>query len=322
MLKRLFALFSAALIVQCAMSQTAIRIEAGGGPTFGWVNDSDRFTTKAKKGVASNGQFGLFLELPVSSKKPFFIETGLAIGAIDNAFRINSVDVQVDYHSYLRVPLKLDYRMMLGKRASLTFGAGTYADMALSRSEHMGSSNLQIGLTPSIMFRYRKFNIGVSYYNPIIYNGIKTLNKNSLLVTCGFTFNLKKNWGGWKWVGAGTIAAATIATTVATTQQTATGADHESIEQDSENQDRTQKTKRTRKDKYGVSDVQSSRTSGNTYREYVDQISRMKTYGPVDMRQLKQIQKKMKEIREKNNKDSRNFKISKNELEDWDGTRD
>ena len=314
-------MFFTSLSAQSVCAQVGLRFEAGGGPVFGWVDDSSFGSLKSKKGIASQGMFGIFAEIPVSSSRPFLIETGLGIGGADDAFRYG--DVKIDSHSFLRLPVRFDYRLKLSNRTSLTFGLGPYFNWFLDSPKYMGDSHAQVGLTPAVTFRYRKLSLGVSYYNPVIYNGPKDLNKSSLMMTMGLTFNLNKHWKGWKWIGAGAAAAATVATTTALTNPPDSSYDLESRNSDSGQPD-NKKSKTTRKNesKYGTADVLSSRTAGNTYGKYVDQILRMKTFGPVDKRQLKQIQKKMKEIREKNNKDSRNFKINKSDLEDWDGIRD
>lgn len=271
--------------------------------------------------------FGIFIEIPVSSSRPFLIETGLGIGGADDAFRYD--DIKVDSHSFLQLPVKFDYRMKLSNRTSLTFGLGPYLNWFLDTPKYMDDSHAQVGVTPSVTFRYRKLSLGISYYNPVIYNGPRNLNKNSLMMTMGLTFNLNKHWKGWKWIEAGVMASATAATTIAATNQPGKSGNNDLENSSSAKTNRKDsKTSREKerkyghKPKYGAADVMNSRTAGYTYGKYVDQILQMKTFGPVDMRQLKQIQKKMKKIREKNNKDSRNLKINKSELEDWDGLKD
>lgn len=315
-------------ITQSTNAQVGLRFELGAGPLFGWVHDNSGFdpghpysTDLIKKGVGGNGMFAVLAEIPLSSAHPFILETGLGIGITDAAFEDGSGQKHGETQTFLRLPVKFDYRMALGKRSSLTFGVGPYASMYMGGCEYRGDNHVQVGLTPSVVFRYRKIHIGVNYYNPIIYNGPKDLNKNALIVTCGLTFNINPHWGGWKAIGTGmavaSAAAGSIATGAANTESVSPGESY--VRNSPGAKETTNADRRNKDDKYTANDAMNASNNMRVYSNYVSQVSSMKVFGPVDMSQLRKIQKEMKKIREKNNKNPNNPHISKNELEDWDG---
>lgn len=318
-------------VVQNLNAQVGLRFEFGAGPVFGWVYDNSDFnpgnpyaSDLIKKGVGGNGWFAILTEIPLSSARPFILETGLGIGVTDAAFKDMSGQKHDETQTFLRLPVKFDYRMKIGRRCSLTFGAGPYASMYLGGTEYRGDNQMQVGLTPSVVFRYRKLHVGVNYYNPIIYNGPKDLNKNAMVITCGLTFNLNPHWGGWKTIGTGIAAASAVAGSVAAgisgTESVGTG---ESYVDDSPSVNKnTKRDRRNKEDKYTTNDALNASHNMDTYSNYVGQVSAMKVFGPVNMSDLRRIQKEMKRIREKNNKNPKNPRISKNDLEDWDGIRD
>lgn len=316
-----------------ASAQSALRLDLGAGPIFGWVykvsNDFDPAHPYQydlmKKGTGGNGSFSILAEIAVSKSRPFYIETGLGIGLTDSAFKNKYGEIEDEMSTFLRIPIKFDYRLYLGKKTSLTFGLGPYANWYITDFEYPSDSKFQIGLTPSVYFRYRKFSIGINYYNPVLYNGIQDINKNAISINTGLTFNLNPHWSGWKYIGAGVVAAGAIAGTVATLSDSHSNnymVDDSFNNLDSGKTKHVSNSKNNDISKYTASDAYNASVNSRTYSNYVEQVSHMKVYGPVDMNHLKKLQKNMKKIREDNNKDSRNPKISKSDLEDWNGIRD
>lgn len=169
----------------------------------------------------SGGNFGagLYLQIPFGRTKSFFIETGFAALAkpmlevvdgyefsereyISNPMLRNYVS-QTDLVTVLEIPVKFGYRYRLNEKSSLEASVGVYG------SHHMeyGESPFAVGLTASVAYRYRIMSYGVSWQNPLFYNGVRDMYKNTFQVNIGINFSL----GGmrnWDWETIGNVAGA------------------------------------------------------------------------------------------------------------------
>lgn len=315
------------MIVMSVMTIRAgvdLRIEAGAGIGKGWKTVTEgtfpNLYSHPEKGVYSGGMLGAYVDIGLSKSIPLLLETGLSVGLHDGAFsKID--DDGLDVVTTLGIPVKVGYRFQFSRRSSLTVAVGPYFGFYLSSPEGYVKEPVQIGLTPSVMYRYRKFSVGLSYHNPVIYNGPRELNKNTFALTVGLTFNLNPNWGGWKYVGMGVAAVGVAAGTYAAIKSASPTETADYSAGVSEPKDKSTKKKRDKKDdRWRLSDSVNGGMADKSYSGYVDLLVRMKsTPSNYNDRDRRNWQSTMKRIREDNNKDPNRIKIPKSDLEDWDG---
>lgn len=312
------------LLLVAAVSASAVDliIEGAVGPGNGWLTqvrgkDFNRYRVPAK-GTYWSGELGLYTGIGLSEKIPLFLETGLGVGIADAAFSKTDAEAYGEMTT-LRLPVKVGYRFRLGRRASVSVGVGPYVNWYVGTDGLSIDKPVEVGLTPSVLFRYRKFSVGVKYFNPVIYNGSGNLNRNTFMMTLGLTFNLNPKWGGWKYVGAGVAAAAAVAGSVAT--GVVSLSDDRRVSSTENVSTRHSFPEKGKKGGYGASDALNSRDATNTYSGYVDLLRYMKSDpGSYDDSRRRNIQSDMKRIRKDNNKNPKNFQIPKSDLEDWDGS--
>ncbi|MDE6126027.1 MAG: outer membrane beta-barrel protein [Muribaculaceae bacterium] len=319
---RLCLLFVMLLGYAAAAGAVDLRIETGTGLGSGWKTEfnGDRANPYRRpvKGTYHGGEVGVYLGIGLSPKIPLFLETGLGLGLFESGLSKTNAD-KYGNMTELRLPVKVGYRLRLGKRSSLSFAFGPYLNWYAGTDGIKVQDPIQVGLTPSVMFRYRKFSVGCSYLNPVVFNGPKELNRSTFMFSIGLTFNLNPNWGGWKYVGAGVAAGAVVAGTVAAVRS---NQNHDSSSSSSSSSSARSSSNKGKKGGYGASDAQNSRGASNTYSGYVDILRKMKSDpGSYDDSRRRKIQSDMKRVREANNKNPKNFQIPKSDLEDWDGSR-
>ena len=175
-------------------------------------NDSKQGTWNAL------GGFGLFI--PLSSRVPLLIETGLRYRnapIINYGKRDNTwvwVDPKVGRGNFVELPLKLNYELRLNELNSFRFGLGAYGAYMIDGSEG-NQTGLSVGIEPSVVFCHRGISFGLSYTNPLIYSAYK----NKLGSNIALTFGIKFKSGAWKYIGAGLGAVATLGATAAVAYQ-------------------------------------------------------------------------------------------------------
>lgn len=299
-----------------------LRVEAALGMGKGWKTevhgDMGHYYRWPEKGMYNGGEIGAYVGIGLSPKIPLFLETGLGLGIFESGFSKTDSE-KYGIMTMLRLPVKVGYRFRFGKRTSLSVALGPYLNWYAGTDGINVKDPIQVGLTPSVMFRYRKFSVGLSYLNPVIFNGPKDLNRSTFMLSVGLTFNINPKWGGWKYVGAGVAAAAVVAGSVAAVKASQSDDASDSLSADSASSHPS--SKKGKKGGYGVSDVQNSRGASNTYSGYVDILRNMKSDpGSYNDSRRRKIQSDMKRVREDNNKNPKNFQITKSDLEDWDGS--
>lgn len=162
--------------------------------------------------------FGLFI--PLSSRVPLLIETGLryrcapVVEYWPNDYRVS--DVYQDH--FVEIPLKLNYDLRLNDSNSLRFGLGAYGAYLICGSDGY-SSGISVGIEPSVVFCHRGISLGLSYTNPLIYSEYN----NKLGSNLALTFGIKFKSGAWKYIGMGVGAVATLGAVAVTTYQSSQG---------------------------------------------------------------------------------------------------
>lgn len=159
-----------------------------------------------EKASTYDASTGLFLQIPLSNSKPFFIETGLGyhrklvisqFGEYD--FRSgNFQDIINEYGAYyygqyfdygyrdiIELPVKFGYKLKLNEKNSFFFAAGPYAGADFN-------SDYYAGVNASVAFRHRSMSFGFQWQNPVFYNGPKDYYTNSFQVTIGINFRIGK----------------------------------------------------------------------------------------------------------------------------------
>ena len=166
--------------------------------------------------------FGLFI--PLSSRLPLLLETGLR-------YRYASVVMyRPEYYSvgdvnqghFAEIPLKLNYDLRLNDSNSFRFGLGAYGAYLVD-SDGCGVG-FSVGVEPSVVFCHRGISLGLSYTNPLIYSEYN----NKLGSNLALTFGIKFKSGAWKYIGMGVGAVATLGAVAVTTYQSSQGSSYSS----------------------------------------------------------------------------------------------
>jgi hypothetical protein len=187
--------------------------------------DKDAHTTK--KGT--DWTLGIGLEIPIGDT--WNIETGLRY---KEAYRVYEEDWGNGYAKnyangktvrMLEIPIRLAYKYALSDQWMLHAGIGPYVSNDLFTNQ----TDTQIGLEPSLVLYWKNLNVGLNYDLPFYKatNGSqksRCATNNTIMLTLGIRFKSKI----WKYVGAGALAAGTIATSYleATQQQTGYAEDY------------------------------------------------------------------------------------------------
>lgn len=304
-MKRILSALIVLLAIQSMSSQVALKLEGGLGATFGKKGYFDGRHWDLKNGTTLNGNIGLMTEIYVSKSHPFLIETGLSIGGMESAYDHYKGTTDI---AFLRLPIKFDYRLQLTERSSITFGLGPALNFELGNVEGR-EGRFQVGIIPSINYRYRKFSIGISYYNPLFYNGSGNLNKNLLSLNLGLTFNLNPHWGGWSVIGA---TAGALSDGINAMNYNSYN-DSYYLGGDSYENNNT-KSAPSRGDGHKIKqEGKEWQRASNQYWDYANRLSEMKSFSErYSKSKREEYQRKMKELRKK-------YDLKYSEWEDWDG---
>lgn len=189
--------------------------------TTGYMYDGDKLVRDpdmSKQGTWNAlAGFGLFI--PLSSRVPLLIETGLRYryAPVVEPWSYYSVsDVYQDH--FVEIPLKLNCDLRLNDSNSLRFGLGAYGAYLIGGSDGY-SSGFSVGIEPSVVFCHRGISFGLSYTNPLIYSKYT----NKLGSNLALTFGIKFKSGAWKYIGMGVGAVATLGAVAVTTYQASQG---------------------------------------------------------------------------------------------------
>lgn len=211
---------------------------------------------------------GLEMEIPLNQK--FNIETGpryrhhVTIGAIESDITSNKIEL----------PVRFTYKQPLGKNFTMHVGAGPYASLAL------GANRLYAGIETSIAFNWKCLSIGALYDLPI-YKGYIDRNKPGFMATVGIRFKSS----GWKYVGIGALAVATVgvgALLVANSikgnnnETTSTGGYNSGASSDSSSAYGSSGGNSSDSKVMSGSDMQNYNSLRNTYRKWADDLREMK----------------------------------------------
>lgn len=271
---------------------------------------------------------GLHLQIPVSSRVPLFLETGLdyryKYGIFEqlNDFKLNPdkddwYDVQnelnfVDNGSFLEIPIRLGYKLSLNEKNAFEFGIGPYGAYCISP---VMNDHWSVGLTSAVVFRHRCMSFGLSYSNPIFLNGPRDYDVHSLNFTIGINFK-NKAWGTIGKVAAATgMVAASVGSAYAQTSGQSTGyADSSSYYDNNSGSSSSSRMGSTSGNGFSLSEQQAYNTDKSTYAKYDSQLanhfSGNRTMKDSD---VKDIQKKMKKLREKWEAKGKSFPKAANE---------
>lgn len=169
------------------------------------------------------GGIGLFI--PLSSRVPLLIETGLRYRYAPALFyggyrngEVCGVEDGASHHHFIELPLKFDYDLRFNESNSLRFGMGVYGAYMFGYEAMYGDSHkvgISAGIEPSITYCHRGISVGLSYTNPIIFAPMK----NKLADNLTLTFGIKFKSGAWKYVGVGLGSVATLGLAAATVYQ-------------------------------------------------------------------------------------------------------
>lgn len=177
---------------------------------------------------------GIYLQVPVSKSLPIFIETGLGyrnkfVFQVEKGYKFNKQEIMSDVYeydhgvyndgwyeynfseishaichgkygipyrgNYLELPIKCGYQLKINDSNSIVFGFGPYLSFCTEIGSLGYSSPLSVGLAASASFRHRCMSFGVSFQNPVFFNGLRNHYSNSLNITIGINIKGRKpNW--------------------------------------------------------------------------------------------------------------------------------
>jgi len=174
----------------------------GGMPTKQY-GAADIFEHEAlAKGNSYELTGGIFLQIPLSSKTPLFLETGLGYRNKLVLSQAEGYKFDAEFWSFdnldayrghiVELPVKAGYNLKLNEKNSFVFGFGPYVAAYTERG--LGDP-VSVGLTVSASFRHRCMSFGVSYSNPVFLNGPRDYYKNSITFNIGINLRGRKpNW--------------------------------------------------------------------------------------------------------------------------------
>lgn len=282
---------------------------------------------------------GLFMQIPVSSRIPIFIETG--IGYRNKLVISQEKDYKFDPKNYsgrfygdevelnnacnyrgnfIEIAIKAGYKLALNEKNSFLFGLGPYVAMCTERGF---GDMISVGATLSAAFRHRCLTYGLSYSNPFFLNGPRDYYKNSLNITLGINFGGKT----WSKIGKVALVTAAVAGSVAVAYSAINGNDNNNSNYDTGDSDNDynvpsqkgdgKKSNDNNNKKYNISEQQSYNTDKNTYARYDSLLSKV-FFGSSEMscQDIKKHQEAMKKIRLKWEKRGKSFTKSDNESRD------
>lgn len=222
MKRKLISLFLTAVLPLSAMSEVTWTLFGGG------MYLKQRGASGANSGSPTDKTpswdiiGGLYLQVPVTSKVPIYIETGLnyrnmlmatvrdGYDLIKDSEGTYSENYSIFHGNFIELPLKAGYNLKLNDKNAFNFGLGPYASYCI---EDVFGSPVTVGLTASVNYKFRSLNLGLSYYNATFYNGPNNYYKNSAVFTIGVTFGRKT----WSAVGKGLSVAGSVAGVLAET---------------------------------------------------------------------------------------------------------
>lgn len=273
------------------------------------------------KGSSFEAMGGIFLQIPLTSKLPIFLETGLdyrnklllsqAEGCKFRAeefydTRWTDAPEQNIYHGrdhIIELPVKAGYNLKLNEKNSFVFGFGPYA--ALYTERGLGDP-LSIGLTVSAAFRHRCMSFGLSYSNPVFLNGPRDYYKNSITFNIGI--NLQGRTPNWDNILMGLeIAEGVLGGVNSAMQSAGYGTSDESNYYSSGNESSRSSGSGSSRSSDNVSsgsagasasEMTSRNTDKNTYFKYETTVIKIIS-GDDTVNKKSDIQKKMKKLREK-----------------------
>lgn len=264
----------------------------------------------------------LLLQIPVSKKVPFFIETGLGwhekpvfavaegIKFPDDKDYISSRDIDEKNGDFLMLPLKCGYKLKLNEKNSINFAAGPYIAAPFETVE-FNRGFIDFGLEASVEYRHRCMSFGVMWLNPIFINSQRNYYKNSINVTIGINFGFGKV--NWEKVAAVMTAVSESTSTFVNNynqyQQSVNGGSsyYESDSGSSYGDSYSGNSSKGGND-FSLSEQTAYNRDKRTYSNYESQLSKI-IYGnsSASQSEIKNIRQKMKSLRLKWEKKGKSF---------------
>lgn len=336
-LKTLIIIFCIAAGAEPASAEVSWLIQGGGmyrkqygtGKIWDYNDNGDEVPVK---GNAGEGLIGLYLRIPVSKRIPMYIETGLGyrtkvVISQAEGYKFEPIDLtsskpsvydNFDYYygNFIELPVKVGYELPLKGKNSILFGVGPTVSWCGEKGK---GEPWTVGLNASVTFKHRALNVGLSYSNPLFYNGLRDYYKNSLNVTIGISFGCKI----WNKIGNGVIAASSVMGVVSEAYLNSQGtypnntieSTRESASYEYSSSDSSSSTKSGNdKNKYSIAEQNNYNTDKRTYGNYESMLIKAFLYPEKHkFAEVKDWQSKMKKLREKWEKQGKSFPRSEYE---------
>lgn len=327
------------ITVESSLAQVSWLIQGGGmykkqygtGEIWDYNSDGERVPVK---GSAGEGLIGLYLRIPVSKQRPFYIETGAGyrtklVISQANDYKFDPIDLtstysEIDkyfdnyYGHFIEMPVKVGYEFPLKGKNSFLVGVGPTISWCSKKGK---GDPWTAGINASVSFKHRSLNVGLSYSNPLFYNGLRDYFKNSINVTIGINFGIHI----WNKIGNGMLVAASAMGDVSGAYLNANGVNSENINEygssgyttftESENTDVSDRStgnggneKSENKKKYNISEQNAYNTDKRTYANYESMLIKAFLYPEnYTASEVKGWQSKMKNLRVKWENRGKNF---------------
>ncbi len=320
----LFSVVASATLT--ANAEVNWRLQAGGMYQKTW--DFQKFSDYGSESLDKCGDYnlglGVFLQIPLGKTSPFFIETGLGWLykpqlSVSEEFDfssenfVNNYPRSKDYIDYgkvsiLEIPVKFGYAYRLNKRSQLEFAVGPYISSAV-RYEY--GDTWGAGLVVSAAYRYRKMSYGISWENPVFYNGPRDQYRNTFQVTIGFNFGLgaMRRWN-WDNILTGMEIVGGVMQSTANTMAAAGGSNSYDSYSGSSSSSSSSSSSRSSASsgKMSTSEYEAYKTDRRTYERYESQLaSHYAGNQTMSAQSVQDAKKAMKRIREKWTKRGQNF---------------
>ena len=192
------------LLISCTLkAQVMWNLKGGMMPRKSYTNEYFSGSDE-KKTKCIDWMTGLEIEIPLSKK--LNIETGLRFDHHTSAIE-DDWGTDRNNTNHLTLPLRLAYKVPMGKNFTLRAGAGPYASYTLGGN--VGEewySNLRAGVETCVAVDWKCLSLGATYDWNCLYKGFHDMNKPSIMLTLGIRFRSHV----WRYVGAGLLTLCTV----------------------------------------------------------------------------------------------------------------
>lgn len=210
-------------------------------------------------------------------------------------------EISTDFSGFIDIPIRAGWKKKFKGKNELQFSFGPMLTVSLYDGA-LHSTPISVGLSPAVAYKHRALSLGLYYNNPVIYNGPKNRETNTLMFTIGVNFNGRTP--NWENIGKGAMifaeamgGAAEVMSAYQSTKSGGSGYSNSSSSSRSGKSKTSGKSKNSSKDN-SLSQRTARNADHNTYLKYESMVIKI-INGDDTTNNKADVQQKMKQLREK-----------------------